>query len=49
MYLRPRLFVSGSDEPAVGLTVAEAVVCALPVIPDFGQAGLLPGMLGPVV
>jgi hypothetical protein len=38
------------SQPPVGLTVAEAVVCALPVLPDLGPGRVsCRGMLGPVV
>jgi len=47
MYPTSALVLLRSGKPPVGLTVAEAVVCALPVIPD--PARPVGKMLGPVV
>jgi hypothetical protein len=51
MYLTSALVRLGSGEPRLGLTVTEAVVCALPVIPDPQPDRIVcrREMLGPVV
>src|SRR5271155_3024210 len=43
MYLTSALVRLGERWPPVGLTVAEAVVCALPVIPDLGPGRIPAG------